>query len=147
MRGPCWVVEAYWLSTSGDGISQACKVNDGSPYIFGIDPNWCETENKLEFYNSLKMKMAVILGVIQMSGGLLLSLLNHVYFKDMKHVWFGFIPEVIFLWFTFGYMCLMIIIKWNTDWPQRLFLLMHLWVEAVWGHGARACALFFSQGT
>jgi V-type H+-transporting ATPase subunit a len=109
----------YWFANKTAGVLQACKVNDGSPYIFGIDPNWCETENKLEFYNSLKMKMAVILGVIQMSGGLLLSLLNHVYFKDMKHVWFGFIPEVIFLWFTFGYMCLMIIIKWNTDWPQR----------------------------
>lgn len=53
-------------------VPQACKVEGGSPYVFGIDPNWAETENKLEFYNSLKMKMAVILGVVQMSGGLVL---------------------------------------------------------------------------
>lgn len=59
-------------------------------------------------------------GVVQMSLGLLLSLLNHLYFKDLKHVWFGFIPEVVFLWFTFGYMCFMIIVKWNTNWPERL---------------------------
>ena len=73
----------------------------------------------MEFYNSLKMKMAVILGVLQMSGGLVLSLLNHIYFKDMKHVWFGFIPEIVFLIFTFGYMCFMILVKWNTDWSER----------------------------
>mmetsp|Transcript_110643 Transcript_110643/g.191789 ORF Transcript_110643/g.191789 Transcript_110643/m.191789 type:complete len:866 (-) Transcript_110643:364-2961(-) len=109
----------YWFGGKEANALQACKVIGGSPYILGIDPNWCETENKLEFYNSLKMKMAVILGVIQMSGGLVLSLLNHIYFKDMKHVWFGFVPEIIFLIFTFGYMCFMILVKWNTDWSER----------------------------
>eukprot|EP00667_Euglena_gracilis_P005592 EG_transcript_5630 len=108
-----------WYGGKLAGPLQACKIQGGSPYIFGIDPNWAETENKLEFYNSLKMKMAVTLGVVQMSLGLLLSLLNHLYFKDLKHVWFGFIPEVVFLWFTFGYMCFMIIVKWNTNWPER----------------------------
>jgi len=115
-----------WYGHKPASVLQACKVEGGSPYVFGIDPNWAETENKLEFYNSLKMKMAVILGVVQMSGGLVLSLLNHAYFKDLKHVWFGFIPEVVFLWFTFGYMCLMILIKWNTDWPERFRTLVDL---------------------
>jgi len=32
-------------------------------------------------------------------------------------VWFGFIPEVTFLWCSFGYMCFTILVKWNTDWP------------------------------
>ena len=100
-------------------MPQACQVKDALPYLFGIDPNWSETDNKLEFYNSVKMKMAVVLGVVQMSGGLVLSLLNHLYYNDMKHVWFGFIPELVFLWSTFGYMCLMIIVKWNTNWPQK----------------------------
>ena len=70
--------------------------------------------------NGLKMKQAVILGVIQMIFGLVLQLLNHLHFGDMKHVYFGWIPEVIFLSSTFGYMCFMIIVKWLTNWPDRM---------------------------
>merc|ERR1712187_484631 len=99
-------------------------------------------ENKLEFYNSLKMKMAVILGIIQMSGGLILSLMNSVYFKDMKHVWFGFIPEVTFLWCSFGYMCFMIIYKWNVNWPARFMETVPAMGE---GHFFRAPSLLETQ--
>ena len=87
-------------------------------YEFGIDVAWSETENKLEFYNSVKMKCAVIIGVIQMLGGLLLSLLNHIHHKKWRHVLFGFIPEFVFLTCTFGYMSLLIIIKWCKRWDN-----------------------------
>lgn len=49
----------------------------GDPYFFGIDPFWNLAENKLTFVNSYKMKLAVILGCIQMTFGLVMSYFNY----------------------------------------------------------------------
>lgn len=98
---------------------------DGMPSVkpahsvpFGIDSAWAETENKLEFYNSIKMKCSVIIGVAQMLVGVLFSFFNHQYFKDDMQIKFRFIPEIIFLCCTFGYMCFLIILKWCTTWEN-----------------------------
>ncbi|ORC88403.1 vacuolar proton-ATPase-like protein [Trypanosoma theileri] len=87
-------------------------------YPLGIDVAWTETENKLEFYNSVKMKCAVIVGVIQMLTGNILSLLNYIYNNDYPKICFLFIPEVVFLLCTFGYMSILIVIKWCTKWEN-----------------------------
>jgi V-type H+-transporting ATPase subunit a len=89
-----------------------------NPVAFGIDSAWAETDNKLEFYNSIKMKCAVIIGIVQMMAGVFLSLMNHVYFNDWLHVYFRFIPEIVFLSCTFGYMALLIVVKWCTVWTD-----------------------------
>jgi V-type H+-transporting ATPase subunit a len=94
------------------------SVKPTSPVIFGVDSAWSETENKLEFYNSIKMKCSVIIGVAQMMAGVFISLTNYIYFNDSMKVWFRFVPEVVFLSFTFGYMCLLIIVKWLTTWEN-----------------------------
>eukprot|EP01063_Lacrimia_lanifica_P010827 TRINITY_DN1758_c0_g1_i1.p1 TRINITY_DN1758_c0_g1~~TRINITY_DN1758_c0_g1_i1.p1 ORF type:complete len:854 (+),score=386.93 TRINITY_DN1758_c0_g1_i1:52-2613(+) len=83
----------------------------GSP-TFGIDVAWAGTGRKLEVYNSFKMKSAIVIGVLQMTLGLIIQFFNNKYFKDWKHIYFGFIPEVIFLSCTFGYMSFLIILKW-----------------------------------
>merc|ERR1740121_1467840 len=44
----------------------------GGPYPFGVDPAWHGAQNELVFMNSMKMNMSVILGVTQMTLGLLL---------------------------------------------------------------------------
>ena len=67
---------------------------------------------QLAFINSFKMKLSVTIGVTQMAFGVMLSLANHLYFHDWNSVWFEFVPRLIFLLSTFGYMILMIIIKW-----------------------------------
>eukprot|EP00759_Apiculatamorpha_spiralis_P023515 PhF_6_TR27180/c1_g1_i1/m.39868/K02154/ATPeV0A, ATP6N; V-type H+-transporting ATPase subunit a len=102
---------------SPNGMGPGSNVKPSSTVVFGIDAAWAETENKLEFYNSVKMKCAIIIGVIQMLAGLVMSLMNHLYFKDYKHIWFGFIPEVIFLMCTFGYMAIIIVVKWCSNFP------------------------------
>lgn len=52
------------------------------------------------------------------------GLFNHLKKKAWLRVFFEFIPEFLFLFCTFGYMCIMIFVKWNIDWHER-----SLWTE------------------
>ena len=68
----------------------------------------------MQFTNSLKMKMAVIFGVVHMMFGLFIKLYNN--YRQSK--WTDFftltIPQLIFMACTFVYMDFIIIYKWNT---------------------------------
>lgn len=85
-------------------------------YPFGIDTAWHNSENDLLYFNSLKMKMSVILGISQMTFGLVLKLSNAVYFKAWVDLWLEVVPQLIFMVALFGYMILLIVLKWSIDW-------------------------------
>lgn len=99
-------------------FSDVERVWSGVVYPFGVDPGWYHNKNTLKFFNSMKMKTAVIIGVIHMTFGIFLSLTNHIYFKDQVAIIFDFAPRLLFMLCTFGYMILMIFIKWATDWVR-----------------------------
>uniref|UniRef100_A0A8C5HB01 V-type proton ATPase subunit a n=1 Tax=Gouania willdenowi TaxID=441366 RepID=A0A8C5HB01_GOUWI len=82
------------------------------PYPFGIDPIWNLAVNRLSFLNSYKMKMSVIIGVIHMTFGVVLSVFNHMHFRQKFNVYLLFIPELLFLLCLFGYLVFMILYKW-----------------------------------
>lgn len=82
------------------------------PYQFGLDPIWHGTRSELSFLNSLKMKMSILMGVVHMTLGILMSLHNHVYFRDRLSLMYEFIPQMIFLYSLFGYLCFLIVFKW-----------------------------------
>ena len=92
--------------------------NNNCVYPIGLDPKWYSAVNELSFLNSFKMKMSVIIGVLQMILGLLLKGLNGLFFRDYIDFLFEFIPQLIFMCLLFGYMIIMIYIKWGTDWSE-----------------------------
>jgi len=52
-----------------------------------------------------------------MSLGIFISALNAIHFRKLYNFLFEFIPQVLFLGCTFGYMCFLIIYKWCINWP------------------------------
>jgi len=101
------------------------------PYPFGVDPVWKGAENELLYYNSLKMKMSVILGVIQMALGIFLKLANGIFFRHHLDIWFEFLPQQIFLLSTFGYLCFLIFAKWTlavNNSPLILLVLINMFI-------------------
>ena len=84
-------------------------------YKFGLDPVWMISNNELAFINSLKMKFSVIIGVFQMTLGIVLKGINSIYDKNLIECFCVFIPELIFMLILFGYMDLLIFLKWSVN--------------------------------
>jgi V-type H+-transporting ATPase subunit a len=93
----------------------------GKPFVFGVDPAWHGTRTELPFLNSLKMKMSIVFGVAQMNLGIVLSYLNQRYFADSLSTMYEFIPQMIFLNALFGYLAILIILKWATGSTADLY--------------------------
>ncbi|KAL6545993.1 V-type proton ATPase subunit a3 [Orobanche gracilis] len=93
-------------------------------YPFGVDPAWHGSRSELPFLNSLKMKMSILLGVAQMNLGIIMSFFNAQFFKNSINTWFQFIPQMIFLNALFGYLSVLIIIKWCTGSKADLYHVM-----------------------
>ena len=89
-------------------------------YPFGADPAWHIAKNELLFFNSMKMKMSIVLGIIQMTMGIVLKGVNALYFNSMVDFFCEFVPMLLFDVGFFGYMVVLIFIKWNINWEARM---------------------------
>jgi V-type H+-transporting ATPase subunit a len=87
-------------------------------YPLGIDPIWSRSRNELSFLNSIKMKFSLIIGVLHMLLGILLSGINNIFQKEYIDIFVVFLPKFIFMSLLFGYLCVMIFIKWITNWEE-----------------------------
>jgi V-type H+-transporting ATPase subunit a len=67
-------------------------IEEDCVYPVGLDPVWYMSTNELAFLNSLKMKLSVILGVLQMSLGICMKAFNAAYFKNKIDFFFEFVP-------------------------------------------------------
>ncbi|KAL5283020.1 unc-32.2 family protein [Megaselia abdita] len=90
------------------------------PYPFGMDPVWqIARSNKIIFQNAYKMKISIIFGVVHMIFGVSMAYQNHKYFNNRIGILYEFVPQIIFLCCLFGYMVLLMFIKWNKYAAER----------------------------
>lgn len=82
------------------------------PVALGVDAMWHSRKTELPYMNSVKMKMSILVGVVHMNFGILMSLFNNLDNRDMLSTVCEFIPQMIFMNAIFGYLCILILIKW-----------------------------------
>jgi len=105
----------------GDVAYQTAEYgSDESVYPFGLDPMWHVTSNELLFFNSFKMKLSVIFGIIQMFFGTILKGINSIYFGEKLDLYFEVLPMLVFATSLFIYMVVLIFMKWSIDWNDRM---------------------------
>jgi len=104
---------AYEPPVGGESRARSAP---GAVYPFGLDPAWHHASNELSFANSYKMKLSIILGVLQMLLGLFCSLLNAMHVQSEIDIWCEFVPQALFMLAVFGYLVFAIVYKWLTDW-------------------------------
>lgn len=87
----------------------------GHPYPFGVDPIWkISGEDSIITFNSLKMKLAIILGISQMMFGLSLAAANCIHLNRRSDLFLVVIPLFIFMTCLFCYLVFLIFFKWLT---------------------------------
>lgn len=53
-----------------EAFSDGLAMTSSQPYPFGIDPTWHGTRTELQFLNSVKMKLSILLGEEPLNHGL-----------------------------------------------------------------------------
>lgn len=102
---------------SADSLTPAVKPD--CVYAFGIDPSWYISKDELTYMNSLKMKLSVIFGVAHMSLGVCIKGLNAIHFGSATDFLFEFLPQIVTLLAMFGFMDMLIVLKWFTNYEGR----------------------------
>jgi V-type H+-transporting ATPase subunit a len=88
---------------------------DQDVYPLGVDPAWAFKDNELIFSNSMKMKIAVVMGVAQMMFGMVLQLIKQIHRRDWIELFFAWVPQMMYLGSFFVYMVAIIFLKWSQD--------------------------------
>lgn len=117
MSLPIELGTCYDIVTRGD--TRTAELRDNCVYSVGFDPTWYLASNELQFINGFKMKMSVIFGVAQMSLGIFMKAFNAFYFMTLVDFFFEFLPQITLLLCLFGFMDMLIVVKWLTNWEGR----------------------------
>lgn len=112
LQGSCYKITGN--EEKGDSIDKEVDCN----YAFGLDSVWKNSTNEPAFVNSFKMKLSVILGIVQMMFGIILKGVNVIHFKSKIDFIFEFIPQCIFMLNIVASMDFMIFFKQGTDWSN-----------------------------
>eukprot|EP00567_Pseudictyota_dubia_P009584 CAMPEP_0197448618 /NCGR_PEP_ID=MMETSP1175-20131217/18211_1 /TAXON_ID=1003142 /ORGANISM="Triceratium dubium, Strain CCMP147" /LENGTH=886 /DNA_ID=CAMNT_0042980441 /DNA_START=92 /DNA_END=2752 /DNA_ORIENTATION=+ len=121
--GSRWTFPGQDTGEVEEGAEAYQNGNYGDPdvvYPLGLDPAWKRASNELLFFNSFKMKISVVFGIIQMFAGTLLKGCNAIYFNQKIDLFFEVVPMVVFAVSLFVYMIVLIFMKWSINWNSRM---------------------------
>ena len=91
--GSCYTSYSYPINWKDpDAFDAYHRKYDDCVYDIGLDPRWAQTSNDLTNLNSFKQKLAVILGVSQMTLGIIMKGFNNVYFGQWIDLFFETFP-------------------------------------------------------
>ena len=80
-----------------------------------VHPVWAVSENGLNFENSLKMKVSMIVAFVHMAFGMGLKIINEHKRGQKKAIIYDSLPKIGMLFTTVGYLVYLIIAKWLTN--------------------------------
>lgn len=80
-----------------------------------IRGEWGVAENGLNFENSLKMKLSMVVAFVHMVFGTVLKMVNELKRGQTKHFYLDSLPKLVLMFTTVGYLVFLIITKWLTD--------------------------------
>jgi V-type H+-transporting ATPase subunit a len=101
---------AFPINIFGGRIANRKSVDD--IYPFGMDPDWHHAKNEMEFTNSVKMKLSIIIGFFHMGLGVVISFLNAFYFSNRADLFCVVIPQAVAYTAFLGYLVFLIVYKW-----------------------------------
>src|SRR5690606_30150351 len=87
------------LQNTTDDVREFWNRDPTNPQVYpmGADTTWHISGNEIQFFNSMKMKTAVLIGVFQMVVGIFLKGFNALHFspkgKLNLDLWFEAIPQ------------------------------------------------------
>ena len=84
-----------------------------------VQPVWAVSENGLNFENSLKMKLSMIMAFVHMGFGMSLKIWNEHKRGQHKKIIYDSLPKIGLLFTTVGYLVYLILAKWLTDFRGR----------------------------
>lgn len=109
---------SYKWNDAEDKPNPTPTIDSNCVYPFGMDPAWYMSTDELTYLNSFKMKLSVILGVVQMVLGICMRGSNALYFKKPIDFFFEFVPMLLMMVCLFGFMDLLIVLKWLTNYTE-----------------------------
>ena len=92
------------------------RLSPGCVPVVGFDSVWFNSLQEVSFVNSFKMKLSILIGVTHMCLGIFMKGVNAFNFKKPLDFIFEFVPQIVFMLATFGYMSAAIVIKWLQNW-------------------------------
>lgn len=86
-----------------------------------IKGEWGVAENGMNFENSLKMKISMVIAFVHMLFGTVLKMINELKRGQTKRFYYDSLPKLVLMFTTIGYLVALIVVKWLTDYRGREF--------------------------